>query len=243
MTRKLKKDHLKELPDKIRSKRPVTQTPYQRKLYDQMADEMLADIKDGVVVLAPNSIAQMTRLRQIAITPSLVGGNSDSGMMTAVLEELESEFLAGNHVVIFTPFNQVMPALEEVGRKAGATQILYVKGGMSANALAKAQNDFQNVPSKHKLLIAQVTMGQSWEATEAATAFFVGYAYEPPTNWQAEDRLHRFGQTKSVNIKYFVGENTIDEHILDILDRKTTWAAMVLDPQKLVHPKPGDYSD
>ena len=46
---------------------------------------------------------------------------------------------------------------------------------------------------------------------------------------QAEDRTHRVGQEKSVNIYYLYGPNTLDELIFKILKSKSDVFAVALD--------------
>jgi SNF2 family DNA or RNA helicase len=96
---------------------------------------------------------------------------------------------------------------------------------------------FQDSGLPNRLLIASVRSGTSWTATAASNALFLGYDWTPSWNGQCEDRLHRFGQTQMVNAWYFVSRGTVDEHVLDVLDQKTSWNNLLLNPENLVRPK------
>ena len=58
-------------------------------MYSQMEEDALASLPDGDEVLAPNVLAKLTRLLQIASNPLLVGGVDESGKWDALDEVLE----------------------------------------------------------------------------------------------------------------------------------------------------------
>ena len=43
----------------------------------------------------------------------------------------------------------------------------------------------------------------------------------PANHWQAEDRAYRIGQTRTVNVTYVVGVDTVDEFVQAVLETKT----------------------
>ena len=47
----------------------------------------------------------------------------------------------------------------------------------------------------------------------------------PANHWQAEDRAYRIGQTRTVNVTYLVGEDTIDEFVQAVLETKAALVA------------------
>jgi SWI/SNF-related matrix-associated actin-dependent regulator 1 of chromatin subfamily A len=49
---------------------------------------------------------------------------------------------------------------------------------------------------------------------------FVELPWHPADCEQCEDRAHRIGQTDSVQCTYFLGKDTIDEHIYQIIADK-----------------------
>jgi SNF2 family DNA or RNA helicase len=240
MIRRLKKDVLTELPPKTRTKIFAEHTKVQSQLYDAMVEEMMAEIQPGEWLLAPSQMAKIMRLRQINVTPGLIGADDDSGTWTTLMEELALNFDSGNACVIFTPFAQAIPYIAVAASKAGAKLTRWIQGGIPPAKVAQAQREFAEFQDYHKVLISTIGVGSSWTATEASTALFVGYEWAPPSNLQAEDRIHRFGQTKAVNIKYLTYENTIDDHVLEVLDGKTNWAQIILDPQEFFRPKGGN---
>lgn len=54
----------------------------------------------------------------------------------------------------------------------------------------------------------------------ADTVFFLENDYNPFVDIQAQDRAHRIGQSKCVNIYNLITENSIEEKILDLQRKK-----------------------
>lgn len=55
----------------------------------------------------------------------------------------------------------------------------------------------------------------------SSTAIFAEMDWTPGENWQAEDRLCRFGQTLPVMIYYILVEGTLDHHVHNTVTKKT----------------------
>lgn len=229
-----KKDHLEELPDKIRQPIPINMTKKQAKLYDQMNTEMMID-DDGKLILSPSAMTQSLRLRQLLVTPRLLDIDEDGAALEALPELLDEEFQAGNPCVIFTPFRQAIPHIVNKlddnfakTKKPAVNQINIVQGGMKSHEITKAVADFQNSKDVRRVLIVVIKSGAAFTATAGKTAFFLGYEWNPNENIQAEDRLHRLGQNKAVRIHYLLHKDTIDEHVKEVLNDKDRWARLIL---------------
>lgn len=78
-----------DLPEWLEEVIEVPMTEYQTKMYLSMEEEALADLPEGDQLLAPNRLAQMTRLIQLASNPVLVQGRMESNKWKAVEEILE----------------------------------------------------------------------------------------------------------------------------------------------------------
>jgi len=65
--------------------------------------------------------------------------------------------------------------------------------------------------------------------TASSNVYFVELGWNPAVHNQAEDRTHRIGQYSSVNITYFLGKNTIDEDIYELIEKKRVIVDATLD--------------
>jgi SNF2 family DNA or RNA helicase len=227
---------LRDLGPLVRQRLPVALTPYQARVYRQLAEEMLAEVGEGAFVLTPTRVAQLVRLRQVLVTPALIGGEHSSGGFALLADALANEFQQGRACIVFTPFVRALPYVQALAQRLGAASWV-VHGGQSAVQLAAAVRAFEAAPGPRKVLGCSIRSSASWTAVSAQTAFFLGYDWVPAVNWQAEGRLHRHGQTGAVLAAYLVHRGTIDEHVLRVLQRKTSWEQLLLRPRALVLPE------
>ena len=54
-------------------------------------------------------------------------------------------------------------------------------------------------------------------------------SFSPMEMLQAEDRVHRNGQTKSCSINYLVAQDTFDEKLYSLLEKKMSMSNAVVD--------------
>jgi SWI/SNF-related matrix-associated actin-dependent regulator 1 of chromatin subfamily A len=151
-----------------------------------------------------------------------LGIEEDGAALEAISEHLREN---PHPAVVFTPFAQAIPHI----RATLVGQPVYeVTGKLTDRQLDTVTSAFQKSTAPNKVLISTVQMGTSWEAFSASNVYFLGYDWSPDINIQAEDRLHRHGQVNPVLARYFVHEATIDNHLMDILERKTSVKRLVL---------------
>jgi SNF2 family DNA or RNA helicase len=239
--RRHKEDVIKELPAKAREAIEYDLTSHQRSLYESLTEDWIAALSNGEHILAPNRVAQIVRLRQVLISPALLGDpDSRSGMLDSLREIVSLEHDAKRAVAIFTPYARAIPLIKAVlteGANPLVPQTVVIQGGMTPKELDRRQKYFMEARDHRVTLLATIQSATSYDAYRASTAIFLGSHWHPTANEQSEDRLHRLGQTDSVRCLYFMAPDTIDEHIIDILDRKTTYQALAVDPHKLMFPR------
>jgi len=225
------------LPPKIRQRVPLTMTPRQAKAYRELARDMYTAIDDvgGAVkglLLASGALALETRLRQLLVSPRLLGIEDDGAALVALRE------VAGSHnrpLVVFTPFAEAIPYImaagEAVGRPAYAIQ-----GGMRIGGIADSVKLYGMAAraGMAPLLVATVTMGKSWSVADVThECYMMGFDWNATTMIQAESRLHRNEQKDTVFSRYFTHEKTHDQDALDVLAGKKRLADVILDRRPL----------
>jgi SNF2 family DNA or RNA helicase len=92
------------------------------------------------------------------------------------------------------------------------------------NKREKVINEFQSDPENHIFLISLKAGGVGLNLTEAGYVFIIDPWWNPASENQAVSRAHRIGQDKQVFVYRFITENSIEEKIQLLKDRKTSLA-------------------
>ena len=70
------------------------------------------------------------------------------------------------------------------------------------------------------LLLSLKAGGVGLNLTSANHLLLLDPAWNPASEWQCFDRIHRMGQTKPVTIYKFITKESIEEKMVDIQDAK-----------------------
>lgn len=248
----------KENPDEL--VRYVELVGEQKKLYDMMRDRFMVwlDSQQTDQLTAPVVIAQFTRLRQLALYPQGVKAiRADESEVTVQCTESakfdecldlmdELGVAEGTKVLIFTSYeDEVINALKQRilerfptydGSQGNARlEIGRITGKENAAQKLVTQDRFTNPEDNLRVVIGTTrAMGIGLNLQGACSdAIFLDYDWNPGIIEQAEDRLHRQGQTENVNIHSIQASNTIDGYIMQKLLKKLDMISGVVDRKEL----------
>lgn len=229
MIRRTKAEVMPELPPKQRSRVSYELSSKQAKHYRELAKQAMTEIGDGLLI-APGTLAKLTRLRQLLVCPRVLGIDDDGAALEALVERLEG---ADAPALVFTPFAEALPYIGAALEKAGI-EVSYVSGKTrDIQAVVKA---FEASDNPARALIATAQQGTAWTAVSASQTHHLGWLWNPSDNAQAEDRTHRHGQRASVNNYYYLAEGTIDDDGMDIIAGKKRVADLVLGDALRIRP-------
>lgn len=210
MTVRRKQDELPGLPERIEQTLHVELSPGQRKVYDEMARKFLAELPDGDVIMAPNVLAQMIKLRQIASGLDLLGETFDDSSKLDLAIELIEDVLP-NKTVVFTWHRATAAALAKRLRNRGIGGVSVVTGEVPQKQRAALIEDFQTNPDTKVFVGTIKTIGESVTLHAAADVIFIEHSWTAADMDQAKDRVYRIGQTRRVSVTYIVAKDTVDE--------------------------------
>jgi len=228
-----------DLPDKYYTDIWVELTPKQRTAYDQMRRDMIAWLEEQdetKPLVAPVAIAQLVRLQQFAVayasihydttegTTSRVQLTEPSSKLDVLLQIIEDN--EGEQIVVFSQFKQLINLAAERLRRAEVSFVT-ITGDVPASKRPAAIDSFQRGDSQ----IFLGTIGAGGEGitlTAASTVIFLDRDWSPAKNSQAEDRLHRIGQTNAVQVIDIMARDTIDHGKRQKLIIKREWIRRIL---------------
>ena len=213
-------DQVLDLPEWIFSDIPVKMSEKQDKAYGQMENDFVMQLENGSNLLAPNVLAQLTRLVQLASNPALVGGADESPKWDAALEMLEYE---QGPFILWTSFIETASQLE-LRIAAKGYRVAKLTGATKAEDRQKIVDAFQN--GQLDIIIAHPAVGKfGLTLTAARTAIYVERGYSGDDYYQSLHRVRRIGTKFSPHIIHLQSiradeSGTVDAVIGKILESR-----------------------
>lgn len=221
--RRLKKDVLEELPDKLSSNIPVPMTGQQQKIYREhlaRARMQIAEYEESDTKYQNrqrmNILGELTRLRQICCHPSLfmndyTGGSGKLEVLEDLVENLVSQ---GHRILIFSQFTKMLSLIRE-RQEALDRKIFYIDGQVKSEERLRLVDEF-NSGEGEIFLISLKAGGTGLNLTGADVVIHYDPWWNPAVENQATDRAHRIGQEKDVQVFRLVTIGSIEEKIQDM---------------------------
>lgn len=230
--RRLKKDVLKELPDKIETDIIVELNEKQKKVYlsylGQIKKELLADGEEDGENNQMKILSVITRLRQICLHPKIfIEDYSDESAKLELLLELIDEYKeAGHRMLIFSQFTEMLGIIKAaLGKKYN---YLYLDGKTSSIDRVKMTDEF-NKGNHDLFLISLKAGGAGLNLTGADVVIHFDPWWNPAVEDQATDRAYRIGQDKKVQVIKLITAGTIEEKIAILKEKKKQLTTEILD--------------
>ncbi|XP_022943925.1 DNA repair protein RAD16 [Cucurbita moschata] len=121
--------------------------------------------------------------------------------------------------IVFSQFTSFLDLINYSLTKSGITCVQLI-GSMSLPQRDDAIKRFIDDPDCKIFLMSLKAGGIALNLTVASHVFIMDPWWNPAVERQAQDRIHRIGQYKPIRITRFVIENSIEERILKLQERK-----------------------
>lgn len=235
--RRLKQDVLKELPDKLEQIVYARMGEKQRRLYaghaqrlqEQIAGKSREELqKDRLQILA-----ELTRLRQLCCDPALIYEDyTDGACKVEVCMELVREAVGGGHkVLIFSQFTSIFPVLEKELDAEGITY--YELTGRTPKEERQRLMETFHQDTVPVFLISLKAGGTGLNLTAASIVIHFDPWWNLAAQNQATDRAHRIGQQNQVTVFKLIAQNTVEEKIVALQEKKQELAGQILSGEVL----------
>lgn len=236
--RRMKKDVLSELPDKVETKMLTDLTDQQKKIYMSYLENIKAEIsseirENGVEKSKMKILAALTRLRQICCHPSTFIDNykGGSGKLELLMEILPDVISNGHRILVFSQFTSMLQIIEGELKSKGISYF-YLEGSTPMEQRGDYVRRF-NDGEGSVFLISLKAGGTGLNLTGADTVVHYDPWWNPAVEEQATDRVYRIGQTNSVHVIRLITKGTIEEKIYKLQQKKKDLSDSVIQAKEV----------
>lgn len=223
--RRLKKDVLKELPDKIEQKIVVELTNEQKKVYFAYLQAIKGELEEEIMANGFGKsqikiLAGLTRLRQICCHPGLFieDYKGESGKLIYLEEILKDAIEGGHRILLFSQFTSMLSIIKDMLNKNGI-EYMYLDGSTKVKERGRRTQAF-NEGDGDVFLISLKAGGTGLNLTGADMVIHIDPWWNPAVEEQATDRAYRIGQKNTVQVMKFITKGTIEEKIFELQEKK-----------------------
>ncbi|MGE6552982.1 SNF2 helicase associated domain-containing protein [Bacillus mycoides] len=219
--RRLKKEVLKELPEKIESNHISELTKPQKELYVSYLENIKNSLEtEDFQKNRMKILAGLTRLRQICCHPSLFIENyhGDSSKLEQLLEITKQAISNKKRLLVFSQFSSMLQIIYDQFEKTGINSF-YLDGRTPSKERVHMANQF-NQGEKEVFLISLKAGGTGLNLTGADTVILYDLWWNPAIEEQAAGRAHRMGQKNVVQVIRLLTRGTIEEKIYALQQKK-----------------------
>lgn len=208
---------LKDLPEKFRK---IIRVPLEnKKEYDHAyfsLQSYLSHIGSSDEKLYAAQQAEM--LVKVGILKQL----SSKGKVEAIKEFADELIEQGEKIIMVCWYNDTVQFLKDKLIKHGVVTISGRIDGreMKDEDIQEAKRKFMNDPAVKIIIITYKKGGEGHTLTAASKVLIVELGWTYKDQGQVEDRAHRIGAKFEVECFYFLGQDTIDEHIYNIINSR-----------------------
>lgn len=204
-----------ELPEIIYMDMPVELSDDERKNYDNIKKENILSCKGIESIALTNALAKLSKQMQASSgffyyrdeqKPKEQLSKSFGASKREVVKDLLTGELENKTVIVWSIFIYETEKLKE-----------------ELSDLDITTDSAAFMAGEHRILIANpASSGYALNLQRATVQIFVSYNFKYGDYTQAVSRSHRMGQSEPVTIINLVAKDTLDKHVLDVLNKKDT---------------------
>ena len=230
--RRLKKDVLKDLPDKIENNMYFEMEGEQAELYEAHVQRIKLMLDNSSDEEFKNSkiqiLAELTKLRQLCCDPGLLyeDYHSESGKIDMCMHIVDDAAASGHKILLFSQFTTMLERLEEALKDKGISYYTLTGATPKEKRIEMVENF--NKDDVSVFCISLKAGGTGLNLTAADIVIHFDPWWNVAVQNQATDRAHRIGQKKVVNVYKLIAKNSIEENIVKLQERKNELADSIL---------------
>lgn len=221
--RRVKKEVLKDLPEKIEKVLYIDMNPEHKKYYEERRqyyyDVLSENMKrDGLEKSKFFILQALNELRHITSSPEIKNSKISSSKKELLIENVVEAIENGHKVLIFANY---LSSIESICKSLERNNIKYLKMTGQTKERQQIVDRFQN-NSRYKVFVMTLkTGGIGLNLTSADKIFIYDPWWNKTVENQAIDRAYRMGQDKTVFSYKLILKDSIEEKILKLQEMKS----------------------
>jgi SNF2 family DNA or RNA helicase len=225
------REDIHDMPDLIRTERPVVMSDLQRRAYLEMVGRHLVELADGHTVGAREGGARVMKLHQIVMgyvvdeTSGIHEVDPDAPIYDALIEQVGGT-LPGKSIVWCRFREDVRRVVKKLEDNGYTGKVLEYHGGVPMDEREPLRLQFQNDPKIFVLVGTLGTGGEGLDFSAADAVIFFSVTPNTVQVVQGEERATAVGG-KSVAVVRITTPGTVVDRLWDIVDHNTTLADSV----------------
>ncbi len=231
MLRRTKEEVAKDLPPKQEQVIELEMNPQHRNVYEthlQRERQKVLGLIDDMSKNRFEIFRSLTLLRQLSLDASLVDEQYEmvpSTKLDALMDQVGDIVAEGHRTLIFSQFTGFLDKVRKRMSAAGI-EYCYLDGTTRNRPAVIAEFKSGAAPV---FLISLKAGGVGLNLSEADYCILLDPWWNPATEAQAIDRIHRIGQTKNVMVYRLVAKDTIEEKVMALKATKAKLFSSVMD--------------
>ncbi|EJU01509.1 hypothetical protein DACRYDRAFT_53063 [Dacryopinax primogenitus] len=190
------------------------------------------DSDESVVAIPRNEAAFPKKSHKSNGLPKLPPSSAKIRKIVELLTDIADRSNREEKTIIFSQFTGMLDLLEPFLKHHGV-KFSRIDGSLRPVEREQAINKIKNDKATTVILISFKAGGVGLNLVCCNNVILVDLWWNPALEDQAFDRAHRLGQTRAVNIYKLVIENTVEDRILIMQDKKREVATVALSGGKL----------
>ena len=216
--RRRRADVLQDLPAKTVFQIDPGLTSAQRAAYDLAEREGIVWLRGlGAQVQVTQVLEVLLRLKQIC---NAAPDDGQSAKLDDLERRIEAMAAQGSKALVFSQFVQEPFGVHAIARRLDRFSPLMLTGGQDAAARSHVLAQFAHDDRRKVLVLSLKAGGVGLNLTAASVVFHFDRWWTAAVEVQAEDRAHRMGQMRPVQVFAYVCGDTVEQRIAAIIAGK-----------------------
>ena len=232
-----RKKEVLDLPNKIIS---VMESPMDRDWrieYENAWDNYLLFLaefptpeKDIDNIMMARQLVELQKLKQVC----------SYSKVDRIVADISNAIDQGEKIIVFTQYTKTLEQISDgVNKlkikkdgKSVKVECVTLSGKDKMEARQESVDKFQQDENTKVFVLNIKAGGIGLTLTAGSIVMFADMDWSPEVHSQAEDRAHRIGQNRMVNVYYYMVQGTIEEDIIGLLTEKKKIIDEILDGKK-----------